>query len=278
VKRLIVTGDDFGVSPEVNAGIRRAHVEGILTSASLMVNEAAAPEAAALARELPTLAVGLHLALSDSPAALSAQEIPGLVDAAGRTDVSAARAGWRYYFDRGLQGQLEREIRAQLEKFLATGLPLDHVNGHQHLHMHPRVFAILLRCLADYGRPPLRLVADDLRLNLRLDPGHRWGYKLSHALAFGGLRRWCRWMAAGARYRTADRVWGLYQDGRVTRDHLLGLLRALPDGVTEIYVHPSTARGRAGRTPDLELQALIDPEVRRVVRDEGIQLTAYGRL
>src|SRR5262249_60093490 len=66
VKRLIVTGDDFGVSPEVNAGIRRAHVEGILTSASLMVNEAAAPEAAALAREPPTLARRPHLALSDS--------------------------------------------------------------------------------------------------------------------------------------------------------------------------------------------------------------------
>lgn len=278
MKDLIVTADDFGASAEINRAVARAHREGILTSASLMVNEPAFEEAVALARAAPSLAVGLHLALSLSRPTLPRERIPDLVDAEGRLPDNSTRAGWRYYFSRRLRPQLEREVRAQIEKFLATGLPLDHVNGHQHLHMHPRVFATLVGCAREYGIGGVRIVRDDLRLNLRLDRG-RWGYKLSHAATFGVLGCWCRRMARGTACATADRVWGLYQDGHLTREPLLGMLRRLPPGVTEIYSHPSLGRGeKPERRPDLEFEALIDPEVKRAVGEAGARLTAYGRL
>jgi hopanoid biosynthesis associated protein HpnK len=276
VKQLIVTADDFGASHEINEAIARAHTEGILTSASLMVNEPAFDEAVELARRTPTLAVGLHLALSLSKPTLPADAIPDLVDSEGRLSSNSTRAGWKYYFSKHAQPQLEREIRAQIEKFLATGLALDHINGHQHIHMHPKIFAMLLRLADEYKVPGLRIVRDSLRLNLRLDR-QRWGYKFSHWMIFTTLDRWCRRLARNSPVLRTDHVWGLYQDGRLTRDHLLGLLRALPEGVTEIYSHPSTVRGTNPlRTPDLEFLALIDPEAKRLT--QGIELTSYRRL
>src|SRR5712671_178540 len=80
-RRLIVNADDFGRSRSINEAVIRAHREGILTSASLMVNEEASAEAIALARENPQLGVGLHLTLLCGHSALPRETIPGLVDA-----------------------------------------------------------------------------------------------------------------------------------------------------------------------------------------------------
>jgi hopanoid biosynthesis associated protein HpnK len=277
VKRLIVTGDDFGASAEINEGILRAHRDGILTCASLMVNEPAFDEAVGIARRRPALAVGLHLALSLSRATLPRGKIPDLVDAEGRLMGDSTRAGWKYFFSKRLQPQLEAEIRAQIEKFLATGLPIDHLNGHQHIHMHPKVFRMVCRLAAEYRIPGVRIVRDSLPRNLALDR-KRLGYKLSHLAIFSALGTWCRGIARGRSWTRPDRVWGLYQDGRLDRDHLLGLLKNLPTGVTEIYCHPSAAPGSNPlRTPDRELAALTDPRVRERVRGLGIELCTYAR-
>ena len=83
-RRLIVNADDFGRSRGINAAVIRAHREGVLTTASLMVNEAACDEAVALARENPRLGVGLHLTLVCGRSALPAEKIPGLVNGEGK--------------------------------------------------------------------------------------------------------------------------------------------------------------------------------------------------
>ena len=67
MKGLIVTADDFGAAPEVNEAVEIAHTRGILTAASLMMSGTAVGDAIARARRLPTLRVGLHLVLVDSP-------------------------------------------------------------------------------------------------------------------------------------------------------------------------------------------------------------------
>src|SRR5260370_35383027 len=79
-RSLIVNADDFGRSSSINRAIVRAHQEGILTTASLMVNEPASSEAVALARENPRLGVGLHLTLLCGHSALPAASVPGLVN------------------------------------------------------------------------------------------------------------------------------------------------------------------------------------------------------
>src|SRR3954465_7936349 len=139
-RRLIVNADDFGRSSSINEAVLRAHSEGILTTASLMVNEPGFEQGVEMARATPRLGVGLHLTLLCGHSALSAREIPGLVSDDHRFSDSPAATGFRYFFNRSLRPQLRAEMRAQFEKFQQTGLTLDHVNGHLHMHLHPIVF------------------------------------------------------------------------------------------------------------------------------------------
>ena len=69
--QVVLNADDFGRSTSINAAVLRAHEQGVLTSASLMVAEAAADEAVAIARSHPDLAVGLHVVVVAGRAASS---------------------------------------------------------------------------------------------------------------------------------------------------------------------------------------------------------------
>src|SRR5215510_9400088 len=128
-RRLIINADDFGRSASINEAVIRAHRDGILTSASLMVNEPDADAAVAMARKNPLLGVGLHLTLLLGHAALPPWEIPGLVNQRGEFAEAPIWTGIRYFLRRDLREQLRKEIRAQFARFQATGLTLDHVNG-----------------------------------------------------------------------------------------------------------------------------------------------------
>ncbi len=114
IRRLIVNADDFGGSTAINQAVIRAHHEGILTTASLMVNEPGCAEAVRLARENPRLGVGLHLSLLMGRSALPPEKIPGLVDARGAFSRSPVGVGLRYFFRRRLRAQLRAEIHASL--------------------------------------------------------------------------------------------------------------------------------------------------------------------
>jgi hopanoid biosynthesis associated protein HpnK len=270
-RRLIVNADDFGLSSPVNEAVIRAHREGILTSASLMVNEPAAEEALALARQHPRLGVGLHLTLLHGHSALEAHQIPGLVNARREFSAQPARAGWRYFFQRDLRQPLRAEIHAQFARFRATGLPLDHVNGHLHLHLHPTVFAILMADAPQLGLGPVRLTRDPLWLNLRLASGGL-GYRLTHALIFGALARRARPALDRRGLRHTRAVFGLLQNGRVDAAYLSRLLPRLPPGDSELYSHPSLGQSRT------EFEALISPRVRQQVEQLGIKLIRYQDL
>ncbi len=283
MKRLIVTGDDFGLSPAVNQAIVKAHEHGVLTSASLMVNGSAASEAVVLAKAHPTLAVGLHLVLCQGRATLAPHEIPGLVDAEGNFSRGPVRAGLRYFFMRSLQPQLRREIEAQIAAFAATGLILSHLDGHLNLHLHPTVLAILLELAGRYRIHAVRLPLDDLRVILALDR-KRLGYKLSHAVIFGVLCRCARGRLVRAGIRVADRVYGLLQSGDMNEAFLLGLLPRIRDGLVEWYCHvglppcPELEHWTPTYRHRQELEALTSERVLKAVAAQGLVLTSYREL
>ena len=270
-RRLIVNADDFGRSASINRAVIRAYREGILTTASLMVNEPAAEEAVALAREHPTLGVGLHLTLLCGHSALPPQEIPGLVSARSRFTDNPAVAGFRYFFRRGLRDQLRREIHAQFQKFRATRLPLDHVNGHLHLHLHPAVFRILMRDAAQLGIKHLRLTFDPFRLNLRLAAGH-FAYRALHVAIFHPLSARARPALSRLGIRHTQAVFGLLQNARVDEPYVTRLLPQLPPGDSELYSHPSLDEFKN------EFDALISPRVQAQVQQLGIKLIRYQDL
>ena len=188
MRRLIVNADDFGRSASINEAVILAHRDGILTTASLMVNELYAAAAIALARGNPRLGVGLHLALVCGKAALDTRIIPHLINSRGEFSNNAPLAGMRYFFSKACRAELRAEITAQFEKFHATGFALDHVNGHLHLHLHPVVLQILLENASRWKIRTIRLTVDPYFLNKRLASGRKF-YRMSHAIIFGLLSR-----------------------------------------------------------------------------------------
>jgi hopanoid biosynthesis associated protein HpnK len=283
MRRLIVSADDFGLSSGVNAAILTAHREGILTNASLMVNGDAFAEAVALARAAPTLGVGLHLVLVQGQATSAPRDIPALVDAQGMFRNHPVAVGFRYFFTLGIRAQLEREVRAQLEKFRSTGLPLSHVDGHLNVHMHPTVLELLLRVAPEYSIRALRVPREPLGISLALD--RRWRLrKVMESATFKALARYATPRLAARGVRAPDQLFGLHQSGHVTEPYLLGVLERLPPGVTEIYCHAAhpdehTRRWRpADYESEDELAALTSARVRETIQRSGIELIGYRTL
>lgn len=276
LKRLIVTGDDFGLAVPVNEAIESAHRDGILTATCLMVGAPAAADAVARAKRIPNLAVGLHIVLARGRPILPPERVPDLVDEAGRFDDNLIRAGFRYFFLPRVRRQIAAEIRAQFEAFRATGLPLDHVNAHNHLHVHPTILGAILRIGREFGLKAVRVP-----LELATNGGFSRRFRaallgLWVAPMKGRLRR------AGIAYN--DYVFGLHDSGGMDRERIQALLSRLPDGTSEIFTHPATRRWKdmdsaaSAYRFEAEYAALVDADVRDAVTRSGATLVAFRDL
>ncbi len=271
MKQLIVSADDFGLTESVNEAVERAHRDGVLTAASLMIAAPAAADAIRRARALPSLKVGLHLVLVEGKPALPPAQIPLLVNEAGEFPGNQARLGFRYFFCPGIREQLAREIRAQYQSFAATGLPLDHLNAHKHMHLHPTVAKLAIAIGREFGVRAIRVPREAAPSGL----GGR------------AMAAWTAVLKAQARRNglvTNDCVCGLGESGRFDEDAFLRCLDALCDGVTEAYFHPATVRDPAfsitmpGYDHPAELRALLSTRARKVIAEGGIRLTTYSEL
>lgn len=279
---MIINGDDFGYSPAVNRAIVQAHREGVLTSASLMVNESAAGEAVQMAKANPALAVGLHLVLVLGRAALPHSEIPHITDAEGRFTDSSFKAGINYYFNSDARRELRREMRAQFERFAATGLSFSHVDGHTHLHQHPVVFDELIRLCEEFGVRRVRVVKGEMRLSLSLDRKHL-PIKLVWGMVFNLLGRWCEKRLAGRGFVKPQKVYGLLQTGDMNESYLLGLIQRMPKTSCEIYSHPlafdaDEAAKKENPGGAAELEALLSSHIRQAIEAAGFRPRTYEKL
>ena len=275
-RAIIVTADDFGFSREVNAGIVRAHREGILTATSLMVAAAARDEAAALARENPNLDVGLHLVVCRGQSVLAPNRLAGIVDPAGNFAESPVAAGMRYFFNREIRSRLRDEIRAQIETHLKMTGRLNHVDGHLNFHVHPVIADLLVELCAEYRVPCMRLPREPVFTTLALAHDHA-ARKLVEGVIFRALSRRARRKLRDRGIRSTDSLFGLHQSGHLTEAYVLGVIARLPPGLTELYFHPAADIG--GVPPTLEAQSevaiLTSSRVRAALVDHGVRLTNF---
>ncbi len=276
---LIVTADDFGLHEAVNEAVELASRVGTLSAASLMVGAPATADAVRRARELPALRVGLHLVLTDGAPVLPEREISALVDGQGRFRSRLVTDAARYFLSPAARRQLEAEIRAQFKAFVATGLPLDHVNAHKHFHIHPTVLGLMLRVGRDFGLRAVRLPYEPAAL---LQPP-----SLMARLAGWGMTPWLRLMKRSlqrAGVLCNDQLLGIHHSGAMNETTLLEALKRLPVGVTEIYLHPATvsgatiARSMSGYRHADELAALRSPRIRTALTQMRAACGGYGDL
>jgi chitin disaccharide deacetylase len=275
LRGLIITADDFGAAVEVNEAVEMAHRQGILTCASLMVSAPGSDDAVRRARLMPSLRVGLHVVLVEGKPTLPTDEVSLLVDKSGLFRSDMASLGCVLVYSARARQQLSAEITAQFEAFHATGLMLDHCNGHKHYHVHPVVAGLLLTIGARFGLKAIRVPLENRFLLSKIESNSRWSVPSLIAPFAALLRRRAR---AGGLY-TTDRLFGLEWSGQMTKQRLLELVRALPSGVSEIYLHPATGP-YAGDAPGYgyrnELAALIDPAVVAACHKRFITLGGFG--
>ncbi len=196
---------------------------------------------------------------------------------------SAIGTGWRYFFRPGLLPQIRRELAAQIEAALAAGLTIWHLNGHVNLHLHPRIFPVVLDLAREYRIPAVRLAAEDWLRTLALAPDRPFP-KVTQGLIFRCLSRRARRLAKGAGLICNDQVFGLLNDGRMTEDFLAALVPHLKPGVTEIYSHPAVFADEELQhwAPHYrrqeELAALLSPRLKAALAENRIEVGDYRQL
>lgn len=257
MKGLIVTADDYGAALEVNEAVERAHRQGILTCASLMVSGLAAADAVTRARTMPSLGVGLHLVLVEGRPVLPASRVPDLIGRDGNFRNDMVRASFAMAFLPSVRRQLQAEIEAQFDAFAATGLKLDHVNAHKHFHLHPTIGRMVVEIGRRYGMDAVRAPCEPLEALRRVEPVNGGG----EIERFCGNRLKDRLWASGM--WSPDHVFGLCWSGAMNTRRVASLIEHLPDGISEIYLHPATCAypgSTRGYQYAEEFRALMAPE------------------
>ncbi len=241
-----------------------------------MVTGAAAADAVSRARRLPTLRVGLHLVLVDGVPALPAHSVPNLVEASGHFRQNMVLAGINFAVNARAQRQLAAEITAQFEAFRSTGLALDHVNAHKHFHVHPVIGKLLLRIGREFGLKSVRVPLEPADVLRRVEPASHLSPEWLLARNARGLLQRVR----ESQLFAPDSVFGIRWSGAMNRDRLLGLLDALPDGISEIYCHPALRGGFPGSAPGYryadEFSALTDPHVLAAAKHPAMALGGFS--
>jgi len=275
--KVIVHADDFGLTEGINEGILRAHLRGILTSASIVANGEAFDHAVKLARSTPTLDLGVHLTLIEEKPVVGPEVIPTLVNSDGRFHQHALEFAQRYLMGRFDLNEVRLELEAQVEKVLAAGLSPTHLDGHQHLHVLPGLLRITVEIGRKYGIPAIRLPREkaDLSKILRVSPRRVLESQFLNVLC---------WIGRNKVDKKTDSFAGFLFGGNLKKELLLIVLRHLPPGgVCEIMCHPGL-EGPGSRYSQWgyhwldELNALVDEEVQDFVRREGIDLVSYRAL
>jgi len=277
-----VTGDDFGLSIPVNEAVSQAHQKGILTSTSLMVAAPELDDAVARAKQLPDLNVGLHLVLSNGRSCLPATDIPDLVNADGEFSNKLVSSGIKMFFNASVKQQLKDEVRAQFEAFKATGLRLDHVNAHNHMHLHPAVFDAIIEIGKDYAMDAVRIPDEkplQALIGSRKEKITRFAIWLLLKPFTSRMKK--RLIENNIKYNT--NIYGFHHTGHMNLDTLVRILPNLEDGLSEIYLHPATGPW-ADMDPavkdyefEAEYKALIHPRIKRIIEKFSIKLTSFNK-
>lgn len=264
--RLIVNADDYGRTPEVSRGIRAAHLHGIVTSTTCMMNIPATADDIALAlQETPKLGMGVHLVLTMGRPVLAPETVPSLVDENG------------YFFkNRPLLERLpdlnieevKQEWRAQIECFIqAAGRKPTHLDSHHHSSYYtPELFRAMLEFAREYDcaiRYPFTEVWSELEETYKVVPE----------------------LIREFNPRRPDTFIADFYDEDATLEYLQEIVHTLEEGTSELMCHPGhvdqffAERGSVYNFQrEREFNILTDPSIRQAIAANDIRLIHFAEL
>jgi len=269
--RLVVNADDLGLHPSIDAGILRAHREGIVTSATVLVTGRSAAKAIADAME-QRLPLGVHLCLTTNlPPAADPSQVASLAPHGRfRPRWPQVLAAWS--LGRIRLHEVEVEFRAQIALARKLGAKPDHLDGHQHLHVLPGIVGAV-RSVADAERLPVRWPV--------AQPSIGWLLQPTSAIKTSGVALLSKVARRGAAGLPGL---GTFEAGALTEDRLLAIISSLGPGDHEIGCHPGERAQNVPEQPgwkyrwEDELKALCSPRVRALLTQRRIRLVSYSEV
>ena len=238
--KKIFNADDFGATRGVNQAVARAYHEGILNSASLMINLDFVDDALALAQKMPDLAIGLHLNLTNETALSNPQDIPLLADKDGRFKHGFVNLLLLSVFRfRQFRREVELETRAQIEKARQLGLKLSHIDSHRHIHHIPLIFGVVRQLAREYQIPRIRVVNENIFSTLRSNRDKSY-LKDGGLIKYLVLRSLALWNRVWFRHKTDTYFYSILYTCKLSRERFKNL--RIPHGykAVEVGIHPAT--------------------------------------
>jgi predicted glycoside hydrolase/deacetylase ChbG (UPF0249 family) len=281
LRRLIINADDLGYTHGVNRAIAECASAGVVTSATLMATGAAFEDAVASVSRT-RLSVGCHTVLVDGDPVSASSEIPSLCesDRLRRTIGGLMKAS--------LSGSIRaedvhREAAAQFKKLRSAGIDISHVDTHKHAHMFPAIYRPLLDAAKANGIPAVRNPFEPSSLSW-VASAALWTRGLQTTLLrsfHSGFRKTVR----DLRLKTTDGTMGITATGILNSTWLRRIVQALPEGTWELVCHPGyadeqlrAAGTRLRESREIERQAFIQEDFKRLLREERIELISYAEL
>ena len=246
-----------------------------------MVTAPAADHAIENAKNLPELNVGLHLVLSNGKAKLPQSEIPKLINHIGEFHTSEFYSGVKYFFDIKTRQQLKKEIRAQFEAFSKTGLKLDHVNAHNHMHLHPTIFNLIIKIGYDYNLTAIR-IPNEPPLNSIVDNKKEFMVRYFRWIFFMLFTFFMKKKCKKNNIVFNDIIFGLHDTGHMNIEKLIRINPHITNGITEIYAHPATKNIHNNQIAmnndesEAEYKALIHARTKRAIKKFDIRLSGFN--
>jgi len=274
IRRVIINADGLGIDEPRSRGILEAHRKGVVTSTTVLANSLQLETLAACVRESPRLGVGVHLNLTEGPAVLSHSRT--LANRQGQFP-GKAEARRRLMEGRMEPEEIQAEFDLQIRRIRDAGIEPSHLDSLDHIHLYPGVMQALCWAAKRHGIEKVRLPREPVPA-----PGSVPSQIYWEMIRYQGLvSRAAETLTAGG-MRTTEHFRGIALTGGMHFDRFLDVLARLPEGTTEVMVHPGhrDPGGKSFPSEDRqkELNILTDPETRKAIEGYEIELITFREL
>jgi len=280
-RRIVINADDFGLCDGVNKAVAQAHKQGLLTSATIMVNMPAADEAVKIAKQLPDLGIGVHLNLTEGGPISKESSINCLLDGDGQFGYSAAKLALLSMAAHTIRNAMRTELAAQIQWVVDSAIKPTHLDSHKHIHSFPTIFPIVCELARRFKIPAVRFTLEPKQLCRMPWPlpseGGRKRAKIIRAMA--KINR-----MQNSHFLNTDALLGVAHTGRIDVNFFKAVALYNPVQTAEVMTHPGLSDGldpnktRLVQQRKVELDALCSEKAKQHFKDAGIQLVHYGQL